>query len=126
MKKTKKPKPPKPSKRQTVATLPKKIISTINERCPDLSKRKNLSEKELASHKKTLDEGMNEIQKAREKIEFYKSSCFKDGPVPEEVVDEANKAIEQMTTAMEAKIASYAKGQHFNWSINFNSIQLFK
>ena len=68
--------------------------------------------KDLGENGNFLNEGLSEMQKARERIEYYKRNGYTSGPVPQDVVDQASRAIEQMTAAMDEKIKSYAKGRH--------------
>lgn len=104
MKKVKKPKL-KQTKKAVVA-IPKKNVA------PHIQKEIAKRAKDLGDHNDFLNEGLSEMQKARERIEYYKRNGYTSGPVPQDVVDQASKAIEQMTAAMDEKIKSYAKGRY--------------
>lgn len=118
MKKVKKPKLKQTKK--VIMPVPKKKVAPHMHKEIQNFKEQARKAKDLGEHENFLNEGLSEMQKARERIEYYKRNGYTSGPVPQDVVDQASRAIEQMTAAMDEKIKSYAKGRHCKSAFNFN------
>jgi len=105
MKKVKKPKLKQTKK--VIMPVPKKKVAPHMHKEIQNFKEQARKAKDLGEHESFLNEGLSEMQKARERIEYYKRNGYTSGPVPQDVVDQASRAIEQMTAAMDEKIKSY-------------------
>lgn len=118
MKKVKKPKL-KQTKKIIMPVPKKKVAPHIHKEIQNFKEQARKAN-DLGEHGNFLNEGLSEMQKARERIEYYKRNGYTSGPVPQDVVDQASRAIEQMTAAMDEKIKSYAKGRHCKSGFYFN------